>query len=511
MNSNRQIKYGALLSYIQIGLNVIINLLYTPFLIRMMGKSDYGLYNTVSSVISSLSILNLGFGSSYVRYYSQYREKKDINGISRLNGLFIIVFSIMGFVALVCGFLLSFNLRLVFSNGLTSDELSTARILMILLAINLAISFPASVFTSIITAHEGFIFQKSVLILRHIAVPLLSIPVLKAGSGSVGLVLVTLSVSVISDVAYLFFVIQKLNCKFVFRSLDRNLLKSIAVFSSFIAVNMIVDQINTNVDKFLLGRYCGTTHVAIYSVGFTLYNYYHVFSTAISNVVIPRIHRIWNDNTLSIENKNSLLSKMFANIGRIQLLILLLVSSGLCFFGRGFIALWVGEGFEKAYYVSIILSISAIVPLTQNIGIEIQRAKNKHKFRSVLYGIMACINLAISIVLCQKYAEIGCVIGTAIANIVANTILMDFYYYKYLCVEIILYWRFFFRTIFAAIPAFICCFTLLKKWDVNSYPTLVVPVILYSIVYIGFEFLFGTSRVEKVLIYKTIQKVMKNK
>ena len=78
-----QIKIGSILSYLQIALNIIIGFTYTPIMIRLLGQSEYGLYNTVSSTISMLSILNLGFSSGYIRYYAKYKKENNENPIHR--------------------------------------------------------------------------------------------------------------------------------------------------------------------------------------------------------------------------------------------------------------------------------------------------------------------------------------------------------------------------------------------------------------------------------------------
>ena len=131
--AKNQLKAGSVLSYIQMALSVIIQLVYTPIMIRLLGKNEYGLYQTVASTISMLSILSLGFNSGYIRYYSIYKKDNNTNAISKLNGLFLIVFTIIGFISLACGLFLTFNLNLVFDQGLTETEYNKARILMILL------------------------------------------------------------------------------------------------------------------------------------------------------------------------------------------------------------------------------------------------------------------------------------------------------------------------------------------------------------------------------------------
>ena len=420
MKNVNQLKVGSLLSYGQMFLNIIIGLLYTPIMIRLLGKSEYGLYNTVSSIISMLSILNLGFNAGYVRYYSKYKQNNDKKSIEKLNGLFLIVFLIIGFIALLCGLFLTFNLNLIFGTGLTLEEYNIARVLMLMLTINLALSFPFSVFSNIIATHERFVFLKLVGMLKTVVGPLVTLPVLLLGYGSIALVVINVILSIIVDIIYVFFVKISLKQKFDFRNFEKGLLRSLFVYTSFIAINLIVDQINWSIDKFLLGRYKGTSAVAVYSVGYALYSYYMSFSVSISNVFTPRIHKIVSETQENLLEQKKQLTNLFTKVGRIQFLLLGLVASGVVFFGKPFIYYWAGVGYEEAYYVALLLILPASIALIQNIGIEIQRAENKHRFRSIVYLIMAVINLCLSIFLCQRYGVIGSAIGTAFSLIIAN-------------------------------------------------------------------------------------------
>ena len=64
-----QIKVGAILSYLSMGLSTAISLVYTPIMIARLGDSEYGVYNLVLPIISYLNLLSFGLGSAYVRYY----------------------------------------------------------------------------------------------------------------------------------------------------------------------------------------------------------------------------------------------------------------------------------------------------------------------------------------------------------------------------------------------------------------------------------------------------------
>lgn len=511
LSEDKQLKIGSLLSYFQMFLGIIIGIAYTPVMIRLLGQSEYGLYNTVSSTISMLSILSLGFNSSYIKYYAKYKKENDNESIYKLNGLFLIIFLIIGAVACICGIFLTENLQFVFKDGLTDEEYAIARILMILLTINLSVSFPMSVFSNIISAHERFVFLKLLSILKTVVSPLVTLPLLLRGYKSIAMVSVTVGLAIITDIFFLYYTFRKLKQKFIFHSFEKDLFKSLFIYTFFIAINLIVNQINLNIDKLLLARYKGTIAVAIYSVGFSLETYYQMFSTAISGIFTPRIHLIYNSPNIDEKEKDKQLSGLFMKIGRIQFALLALIASGLVFFGKTFIRYWVGEGYDSAYYVALLLIIPITIPLIQNIGIEIQRAKNKHQFRSIVYLIMAVMNLILSIFLCQKYGAIGSAVGTAISLVIANGIIMNIYYQKKLNINIVGFWKNILRMSIGLIVPVIIGILTMRFITISSIWVLLGLIIGYTLIYCASMWLLGLNSYEKELIYKPLKKIFKRK
>lgn len=503
-----QLKLGSILSYAQIAIGIVIGLLYTPIMIRQLGDSEYGLYNTVSSVISSLSILSLGFGSGYIKYYAVYKKNNDREAIYKLNGLFLIIFSIIGIIAFACGFFLSNNLSYVFDTGLTDSEYATAKVLMQLLAVNLSVTFTMSVFTNIISAHENFVFLKLLGMAKTVFGPLVTLPLLLMGYRSVAMVTVTLTVSIIADACYFIYVIFILKERFVFHDFEKGIFKNLFIYTSFIAINIIVDQINSNIGKFLLGRYHGTTAVAVYSVGSSLYHYYAMFSTAISGVFTPRIHKIIN-TTLDYEERRSRLTTLFTKVGRIQYLIIMLIASGLVFFGKPFIMFWAGTGYEDSYYVTLLLVIPATIPLIQNIGIEIQRALNKHRFRSIAYIIMATMTLISSIILCKSLGAIGAPIGTSLSLLIANGLIMNIYYHKKCYIDILHFWKEILRLSLGLIIPCIFGTIIMLSFEFNSLSSLAVGITSYALIYVISMWFLGMNDYEKDLIRKVRRKFLK--
>lgn len=504
-----QLKIGGILSYLQMAIGIVIGLLYTPVMIRLLGKSEYGLYNTIYSTLSMLSILSLGFNSSYIKFYSKYKKENDQESIYKLNGLFLLLFVIIGVIALICGLTISFHLEWVFDTGLTVAEYKIAKVLSLLLTFNLAVSFPMSVFSNIITAHEKFIFLKLVSIIKTVVNPLFTVLLLFAGYRSIAMVSVTILVTLIADMIYFIYLKRNLKIRFIFHGFEKGIIKNLFVYTSFIAINIVVDQINYNIDNFLLGRFKGTQVVAVYAVGYTLYQYYMMFSTAISGVFTPRIHKIINETNGDTVSQKRELTDLFIKVGRVQFLVLALIASGMVFFGKPFIYYWAGQGYEEAYFVTLLLIIPSSIALIQNVGIEIQRAQNNHHFRSIAYLIMACVNLVVSIFLCQKYGAIGSAIGTAISLLLANGFIMNIYYHKKCNIDILLFWKNILRMTIGLLIPIVFGVILVYFVDLYSIWKLLLSIFSYTLIYIGSMWLLGMNIYEKSLVSSLIKRIKK--
>lgn len=77
MNKNSERRIAIVLSYANIIIKNLIVFLYTPFLLKYLGQSEYGIYQMTNSVIMSLSVLSMGFSGSYVRFYMKFKNAND--------------------------------------------------------------------------------------------------------------------------------------------------------------------------------------------------------------------------------------------------------------------------------------------------------------------------------------------------------------------------------------------------------------------------------------------------
>lgn len=497
-----QIKIGILLSYISIGINTIIQLVYTPIMLRLLGQSDYGLYTLVSSVVSYLSLFSLGFTGAYLRFYSA-AELEGEKRTAQINGMFMTVFAFLGILAFVCGMVLSCYPKALFGYKLLPDELHTAQVLMRILVINIALTFPASVFDSMLVAHEQFAFQRSVNIIGTIVNPLVALPLLLAGYGSVSMVCVTTAVTLAKLLINIIICTRKFHFSFSFTNFDMRVLKEMTSFSMFIFINMLIDQINWNVDNYILGRIVGTVEVAVYGVAAQLRAMFSSFSSPISNVYAPRVNRI----IASRDDSEKAMTELLERVGRIQYMLVLYIFVGFVFCGKIFIQRWAGTGYENSYYTALLLLFPLIICLPFNLGIEIRRAMNLHKKPALYMLVTSILNIIISIPLTYWKGAIGAALGTCIC-LLLNTVVISRYYNKVLHLDVMkLYVSMLEITKSVAIPILFGLAALLF----DSALLNVLWAVIYTIMYGIFAYFFASNESEKEGVRSFIHRIIPNK
>ena len=498
-----QKKVGVLLSYGQTVISTLISLVYTPVMLRLLGESEYGLYTLVNGFISNLSLLSFGLGSAYMRYYARAQVEEGEEGVSRINGMFMVIFLCISALSLFVGGIMVANTHNIFGAKLTPAEVERARVLMGILVVNIAISFPCSVFVSYVTARERFFFQRVISMIRTVLNPIVMLPLLLMGYGSVSLVVVTLLLSLVTDGFNIWYSMRRLGMRFAFGRFNFRLLREMAGFSFFIFLNMIIDQINWTVDTTLLGILSGTTATAIYGVGSQIHRYFMTISTSISGVFIPQINHI-----VAGGEGDGELTRLFTRVGRVQFMLLMLVLTGFIFVGRPFVEAWGGSGYRDAYPIALLLMIPVTVPLIQNLGIEIQRAKNRHQFRAKVYLAMALANVLISIPLCMRYEGLGCAMGTAISMVVCNGFIMNWYYHRHIGLDMIYFWKSILSIVPSMVPACVLGALAVKTIRFTGYSGVIAFALPYAAVYCACLYAFGMNGDERGMVKAALRRLM---
>ena len=329
-----QVRLGAVLSYVSMGLSTLISLIYTPIMLGRLGETEYGVYGAVGPIISYLLLLSMGLGSAYIRYYSQAKVAKDRQEMAKLNGMFLVTLSLLGLVLLALGFFLAAHPQMVFGTKWAPEELALGAKLLRIMTVNAALSFPFSVFESHVNIHERYLFLKAVTMAKSVLSPLISIPLLLLGFRSPAIAAFSLVLTIVCGLTYMAYCFAVLKMPVSFRTYDLPLMKSMMGFTFYIFLAVVVDQLNYGIGTLMTTWIHGAELSGVYYSANQLNVYYLSFAMAISNVLIPRVHRMVAEG-----DSNRELTRLMTKTGRLQFIMLMAVFLGFVAVGRPFVIL----------------------------------------------------------------------------------------------------------------------------------------------------------------------------
>ena len=446
MKNQRMI--GIIMSYLSAGISIITTFIYTPLIVNMLGSGSYGRYSWALSIVSYLSLLQLGLNVTFTRFYSRLIVEKDEQGMRRMNGLFMSVYLFLSLVALIYGFFLIRYCDVIMIKGLSDATVASVKNLMWIMVLNVALTFPFSLFQSNIVVREQYFFARLIEILKHVFNPLLGIPLMLLGFGNYALAWATTLITLGTGIAYMVFCFKKLHIGFEFRGFDWQILKQILSFTSFVFLSSAINQVNWSVDRMILGKISGDTAVTAYTLGDNLSMYFLSISTIISDVYAPKVHRL-----VASGHHDREINHLFRRVARIQFMVLSLIIMGFFALGPCFMMYYAPDTSQVSFDVAMLLFLSMIGPGIQSLALPIQQAKNMHQFRSIVYAFVAIGNVAVSIPLAYFFGPFGAAIGTFLSTIIGNVIIMNIYFNRRLGLDMPRFWR----SIISILPSFVPC------------------------------------------------------
>lgn len=495
-----QLKAGAILSYVSIGLNNIVGLLYTPYMLRMLGQNEYGLYSLVASVVAYLTVLDLGFANAIVRYTAKFRAEGKEKEQYEMFGMFLILYSCIGIVAFILGLGVYFNVDRLFDASMTLDDLRKIRIMMLLMCFNLAFTFPMSIWGAIITAYENFVFQKLVNIMRIVLNPLVMVVLLSMGYKAIAMVVVITLFNVLTLSVNAWYCFTKIKIKVRFGKFNWRFLKEITVYSVWIFLDAIVSRFYSSVGQIVLGVYRGASAVAIYALAIQLKSLFTSFSTALNSVLLPKM------TALVTKASDQEISDLFIRVSRLQYFVMSFILVGFIIFGREFIVFWGGKEYVQTYYISLIILIPFSFDLISNVGIVVLQAKNKLRYRSIPMIIGSMVGFVLAFPFTKYFGIYGCAWAISISILLSNVVVSNVVFYKIAKINIVRYWKEIVRMLWLPLVAVGGCVIAKYYFPIMSILDLIVGIVIFSLVYLSICIIRNMNFEERKMIISLICK-----
>lgn len=246
-----QRKIGVILSYLNILTVVLSQLLYTPIMLVILGQVEYGIFSLSQSVIFYLGLLNFGFLGSYFKFYSASKINGNNDEIKRLNAIYIIIVICISLIMYIIGWAVIDNVNYLIGDNFSNKDKILIQDLLKIMLITMVITIFNNLFSAILAAREKFVFCKCMDFLKNIGNPLISLPVILLGFGSIGMSYVLLIISIVTLLLNIKYSLLKLKVGFLFKNINSDEVKKVYKFSVYILLWGLIDQINLHSGKLI--------------------------------------------------------------------------------------------------------------------------------------------------------------------------------------------------------------------------------------------------------------------
>lgn len=487
-----QRKLGIFLSYLNITLQSLLGFLYIPILLYYIGKSEYGLYQLMGSLIAYFGIMDFGLSSAVIRFYAKYLALKDRVGMENILAIALRCYGAVMGVMLIAGGAVYTMLDAAFSGSMTAGEVAEAKDIFLLLLLNIVITLSTMVFRSVINAHERFLFLKGMETVQLVLQPMLVVLLLMHHPNAFSVALVQTGLNLVLSLARVYYCFAKLHVRIRYHYWSHELMVSFRRLALSVFAVTLIDQVFWKTNQIILGVISGTAAVAVYSTASIIYMGYMQLSGAISGVYLPHVMAMVAEKATSEK-----LSALFIQIGRWQYYLLALAATGFILFGERFIRIWAGKGFEEAYGITLLIILPFTIDLIQNVGLAILQAENRYDFRAKVYFVTGLFNLALAIPLGMAYGGTGCAFATGLSMFLGNGLVMNWFYAKEIHLAIASFWQQIGRislTVFACLMAGLGLVSLPGSQGIGRF---LVEIGLYTFFYSVCIYLFAMNDGER--------------
>ena len=489
-----QKKLGAILGYVYIGLQSIVSLIYIPLLLDGIGKSEYGIYQIVGSIIAYFSAMEASMCASILKYYVEYKVKEDSRNMENVLAIGRRIFWVLSVVAVLISIPVVFLIKISYASTFTSAELTESMWMFALMVVNLIVNMNNYVYLAAINGHERFVFIKVSSILILIIQPIIVYLIILHYHYAIAIVAVQCVLNVIMAYVRKYYAVRKLNCRVVYHGFDKPLFKAMLALTCATIGVAVADQIFWRTDQLILGVMIGPDAVTEYSIGSQLNTMYISVACVLGGVILPTVTKIL------VNGNADDLSHYFSKIGRYQSILIVLLLTGVIAFGREFIYLLAGDGYEISYYVALLLMFPYSIDLIQICGTTILQAQNKYGHRARMMMISSILNIGLTIVLIKMMGLLGAAVSTACAIVLGNGFYLNYIYKKKVGLDI----KQFFNSIKApwiiGLVILIVSIPLKAISISNLYVEFFVQVSIYILVYAMLIYLFALTPSEKLNI-----------
>jgi O-antigen/teichoic acid export membrane protein len=479
MAGTKRFALNVVMNWFAMAVGMVVPFFLTPFVVRSLGVTAYGIWILAVSMVSYLNVLDMGLGSAVIRFVTKAVVQGNPEEAKSAIGAALWVRCIIAvFVAL-----LSVVLALAFPHifKVPADLQRAGQITVLTCALGVAATLVSGVFGSVLSANHRYDVLSLISAIQTLGRAGGVIFLLRSGCGLVPLAYWDLTIVLLTGLARYLVAIEIFPLAQVgIARPQTELLKTIFSYSFTTFIVIIALQIIANTDNVVVGAFISAGMVAFYSIGSSLMSYSAQVAGAMSTTFLPLA------SGLEAGGKSEDLKRLLLRGTQATLGLALPISVALVLRGRTFIGLWMGPQYSQiSGTVLQILAISQFFAIGDGTAATIIMAIDKHRPLAKWITFEAVLNLLFSLFLVKKIGIYGVAWGTSIAITFVHVVFWPRYIRNVLGVPIrVFMWHGLAKITLCSLPYALACALVDRHWHASNLAVFFSQTILTLPVYI---------------------------
>ena len=416
---------GIILSYIYFLLNTVIGIFMSAFIIRTVGKTNYGVYQSMTAFISYLVLLEFGTGTIMARNISLCKkngtEEDEIHkSTSTIWSLTVVLATVILLVSVVFWCMID----TVYSHSLSAAQIQLGKKLFMFAVGNLLCGFFTQTLNGFLIGYEKYIFEKSLAIVKLIARTGILIVLLTLNPAVMTVVCVDFSLSFICFAVTLIYCVFKLHAKLVFKYFDKTVFRQITPLALAMLLQTVVNTANGSVDKFLISIMMTPEDVSVYSVSMNMFSMFSSIATLPVTMFMPEVAK-----NIKAGLSGKRLTETLVYPCRLNVLITGAVAFGFFGIGKSFVQIVYGKAYAESWLYAVIVILPMFVNMTNAVVVNVIDVLRKRHIRSLILLITTTMNIVMTVFAIKYTGMAGAAAATGF-SLIAQSIILNIYYIK---------------------------------------------------------------------------------
>ena len=458
----RQILRNVGSSWFALGVNVLVGIFLSPYILHRLGDEAFGLWILIFSATGYYGLFDLGIRSSIVRYVAKYSATKEYDELNRLVNTAMFSYSGIGALAMAVTLIAAYYLNSIFR--IPAEFVAMARWLLLIVGTAVSVGFPLGVFSGILEGLQRFYLLNFTNVSSTLLRALLIVIALRHGRGLPSVALITVSLPLLGSLVNAVAVFRHLSLRLGPQYVSRPSFRRIASYSGTTFLILVAGRLRFKTDAVVIGTFISAAAVTYFTIGSRLVEYATEVVHSMAQIFVPMSSQ--SDAVGDLGR----LRQIFVAGNRMCALVIFPISAILVILGKSVIEAWVGARYvATSYPVLLILLIPSTVMLMQTTSSRVLFGMGKHQTLAKVTLAEGIANLVLSIILVRKFGIVGDALGTAIPLSCTILLFLPHHLCRLLRLRVVSYLRHAFLLPLGLTIPLVCVLLLMRRWFIPHH------------------------------------------